>query len=62
MAVDRNSILSSHCVNLTFAWVTVRLLSRVFAFYVQCLTGAGVSQPSFNVVKEFRISQGPQSY
>jgi len=35
---------------------------RVFAFYVQCLTVAGISQPISNVVREIRISQGPQSY
>jgi len=35
---------------------------RIFAFYVQCLTAARVSQPSSNVAREIRISQGPQSY
>jgi len=33
-----------------------------FAFYVQCLTVAGVSQSSPNVAREIRISQEPQSY
>jgi len=42
--------------------VTVCCHLRVFAFYVQCLTVAGVSQPSSNVAREIRISQGPQNY
>jgi len=35
---------------------------RIFAFYVQCLTVAGDSQPSSNVSRKIRISQGPRSY
>jgi len=42
------------------AGVTVGYYLRIFAFYVQCLTVAGVSQP--NVAREIRISQEPQSY
>jgi len=42
MSGDRNSIVCSHCVSFAFSWGYCRLL-RVFAFYVQCLTIAGVS-------------------
>ena len=42
--------------------VTVGYYLKVSAFHVQCLTVAGASQPSSNVAREFRISQGPQSY
>jgi len=42
--------------------VTVGNDLSIFAFYVQCLTVAGVSQPSSNVTKEIRNSQEPQSY
>jgi len=67
MPGDRNSILvcsHSHCVSFTFAWGYSRVgyYCSIFAFYVQCLTIAGVSQPSFNVAGEVRISQEPQSY
>jgi len=41
---------------------TVGYYLRIFAFYVQCLTVAGFSQPSSNVAREIRISQEPQSY
>jgi len=44
------------------AGVTVGYYLRIFAFYVQCLTVTGVSQPSSNVAREIRISQEPQSY
>jgi len=57
---DRNNILCTHCVSFTFAWGYCRLL-LVLAFYVQCLTVAGVSQPSSNVAREIRISQGPKN-
>jgi len=55
MPGDRNSILSSHCVTFTFGWCYCGLLLRIFAFYVQCLTVAGVSQPSSNVAREFEL-------
>jgi len=42
--------------------VTEGYCLRIFAFYIQCLTVAGVSQPSSNVAREIRISQEPQSY
>jgi len=42
--------------------ITVDYYLSIFAFYVQCLTFAGVSQPSSNVAREIRISQEPQSY
>jgi len=42
--------------------VTVGFYSRIVAFYVQCLTIAGVSQPSSQVTKEIRISQRSQNY
>jgi len=42
--------------------ITVDYYLSIFAFYVQCLTVAGVSQPSSNVAREIRISQEPQSY
>jgi len=32
---------------------------RVFAFYVQFLTVAGISQPISNGAREIRASQGP---
>jgi len=35
---------------------------RVFAFYVEWLTIAGVSQLSSSIAREIRISQGRQSY
>jgi len=34
--------------------VTVGYYLSIFAFYVQCLTVAGVSQPSSNVAREIR--------
>jgi len=46
---------------LRFPGVTEDYYLRTFAFYDQCLTVAGVSQPSSNVTREIRISQGPQS-
>ena len=45
----------------TFAWGYCRLLFKHFCFYVQCLTVAGVSQPSSNVARETRNSQEPRS-
>jgi len=42
--------------------VTVGYDLCIFAFYVQCLTVAGVSQQSSNVAREIRISQEPLSY
>jgi len=42
--------------------VTVGYYLGIFASYVQCLTVAGVSQPSSNVAREIRISQEPQNY
>jgi len=42
--------------------VTVSCSLRIFAFYAQCVSVAGVSQPSSNVVREIWISQGPRSY
>jgi len=42
--------------------VTVGYYLRIFAFHLHSLTVAGVSQPSSNVAKQIRISQGPQSY
>jgi len=47
---------------LRFSGVIVGYYLRIFAFYVLCLTVAGVSQPSSNVAKDIRISQGPQNY
>jgi len=41
--------------------VTVGYYLRIFAFYVQCLSVARVSQSNINVAREFRISQEPQS-
>jgi len=62
MPGDRNSILCWHCVSFTFAW-GYWLLFNNFAFYVQCLTVARVSQPSSKVATEIRISQqGPHSH
>ena len=57
MPGDRNSILRSPCISFTFFWGYCRLL-RVFAFYVQCVTVAGVSQPSSNVAKETQFHKG----
>jgi len=39
--------------------VTAGYFLRIFAFYAQCLTVGGVSQPSSKVTKEVQISQGP---
>jgi len=53
----------SHIVlALRFRGVTVGYYLSIFAFYVQCLTFAEVSQPSSNVAREIRISREPQSY
>ena len=41
---------------------TASYSSRIFAFYVQSLTVAGISQPRSDVARKIRISQGPQSY
>ena len=49
-------------LTLRLPGVTVGNCLRIFAFYVQCITVAGVSQPSSNVAREIRISQEPQSY
>jgi len=54
--------MSTIVLALRLPGVTVGYYSRMFAFYVQCLTVAGVSQPSFNVARETWISQEPQSY
>jgi len=47
---------------LCFPGVTVGYYLSIFAFYVQRLTVAGVSQPSSNDAREIRISQEPQSH
>jgi len=47
---------------LRLTGITVGFYLRIFAFYLQCLTVGGVSQPSFKVARKIRISQGPQSY
>jgi len=47
---------------LRLVGVTVGYYLSIFAFYVHCLTVAGVSQPSFNVAREIRIAQEPQGY
>jgi len=47
---DRNSMPCSHCVSFTFVRDYCVLLI-VFAFFVQCLDIAKVSQPSSNVAK-----------
>jgi len=64
MPGGRNSIYSNvHIVlALRLPGVTVGYYYRIFAFYVQWLTVAGVSQPNSNVAREIRISQEPQSY
>jgi len=64
MPGDRNNILCSHCIVLVLRLreITVGSYLRIVAFYVQCLTVAGVSQPSSNVTKEIRISQRLQNY
>jgi len=52
-----------HCVSFKFGWGYCRLLFMNFCgAFVQCLTVAGVSQPSSNVAREIRISQDPQGY
>jgi len=55
-------LICSYCVSFTFAWGYCTLLLKHFCLYVQCLTVAGVSQPSPNVPREIRNSQEPQSY
>jgi len=65
MPGDRNSIACSYrhiVLALRLPEVTVGYYLSIFAFYVQCLTVAGVSHPSSNVAREIRISQGFQSY
>ena len=47
---------------LRLSGVTVVYYLGMFAFYVQCLTVAGVSQPSSNVAAEIRNSQDPQTF
>ena len=47
---------------LRLSGVTVGYYLRMFAFYVQCLTVAGVSQPSSHVAAEIRNSQEPQTF
>jgi len=38
--------------------VTVGYYLRIFAFYVQCSTISGVSQPSSHVAKQFDFHKG----
>jgi len=61
MPGDRNSMYVHIVLALRLAGVTVSYYLRIFAFCVECLTVAGVSQPSSNVAKEYRISQEPLS-
>jgi len=65
MPGDRNSIAYSYVyivLALRLPGVTVGYYWSIFAFYLQWLTVAGVSQPSSNFAREIRNSQEPQSY
>jgi len=47
---------------LRLPWVTVGYYLGILHFMFSAQTVPGVSQPSSNVAREIRISQGPQSY